>query len=123
MPNLWLLFNEWRDSLIKESSNSGRLEPKFFEVQLFILHLKFSHPVMIKVYPFKASYDYYGSEDVTAIAEQALLYDQPSVKLIFVSCAQKNRIIYRSDEVHEREIIFQNFFSGKQPIKNKHYFC
>ena len=59
-----------------------------------------------KGYPFKASYDYYGSKDVTTIAEQALLYDQPSMKSIFVSRAQKNRIIYRSDEVHEREIVF-----------------
>jgi len=36
--------------------------------------------------------------------------DQPSMKLIFVSYAQKNRIIYRSDEVHGREIVFRNFF-------------
>ena len=63
-----------------------------------------------KGYPFKASYDSYGSKDVTTIAEQALLHDQPNMKLIFVSCAQKNRIIYRSDEMHEREIVFQNFF-------------
>ena len=42
-----------------------------------------------KCYPFKASYDSYGSEDVTAIAKQALLYNQPVMKLIFVSCAQR----------------------------------
>ena len=74
MPNLWLLFKEWRDSLIKESSNSGRLEPKFFDVQLFILHPKFYHPVMIKVTHSKPTMiSNYGSKDVTAIAEQALL--------------------------------------------------
>ena len=56
-----------------------------------------------KGYPFKASYDSYGSEDVTAIAKQALLYDQPGMKLIFVSCAQKSRIIYRSDAVYRTD--------------------
>ena len=29
------------------------------------------------------------------------------MKLIFVSCAQKNRIIHRSDEVHRRETVFE----------------
>ena len=122
MPNLWLLFNEWRDSLIKGSSNSGRLEPKFFEVQLFILHPKFSNPMMRKVTHSKPAMITMEARTLQP-AEQALLHDQPSMKLIFVSCTQKNRIICRSDEVHERERdCFPKFFFGKQPIKNKPYF-
>ena len=130
MPSLWLLFKEWRDSLIKESSDSGT---QLFRSAIVYFAPKFVPPSDDKGYPFKASYDYYGSEDVTAIAEQALLYDQPSMKLIFVSCAQKNRIIYRSDEVHRKKTISRNtrkceklflskvFLRNKQNERREHY--
>ena len=31
----------------------------------------------------------------------------------------KKKIIFIGDVMHEREIVFQNFFFGKHPIKNK----
>ena len=72
-----------------------------------------------KGYPFKASYDSYGSEDVTAIAKQALLYDQPGTKLIFVSCAQE---LFIGVMKSTGQIVFQRKKSRKL-IGNKSYFC
>lgn len=88
MPNLWLLFKEWRDSLNEESSSSGN--PRLFLSTIAYFAPKFFPPVDRKAYPFKAikdnvdfvnlvCYDYYGS-DFSATAEHALLYDQDGRK-------------------------------------------
>ena len=83
MPNLWLLFKEWRQSLNEESSRSGN--PQLFLSTIVYFAPKFFPPNDIKAYPFKSikdnvdfvnlvCYDYYGSGQNTD--QHALLYDQ-----------------------------------------------
>lgn len=86
MPNLSLLFKEWRDSL-EQSSKSEKLKksPNLLSTIAYFAP-KIFPPNDDKAYPFKAikenvdfvnlvCYDYYGSRDFYVTAEHALLYD------------------------------------------------
>ncbi|XP_075663520.1 class V chitinase CHIT5-like [Castanea sativa] len=89
MPNLWLLFKEWNNSLKEEHNRTGN--PKLSLSTIVYFAPKFFPADDKKAYPFKSimdnvdfvnlvCYDYYGSQDVEVTAEHALLYDQHDKK-------------------------------------------
>ena len=91
MANLGLLFKEWRQSLIADADPSASGQPGLLLSTIAYFAPKFFPANDKKAYLFQAikdnvdfvnlvCYDYYGSQDVQATAEHALLNDQPGKK-------------------------------------------
>ncbi|KAK9995570.1 hypothetical protein SO802_020256 [Lithocarpus litseifolius] len=87
MPNLFLLFKEWRESLDESSKSEKPEKSQYLLSTIAYFAPKFFPPKDDKAYPFKAikdnvdfvnlvCYDYYGSQDFYVTAEHALLYDK-----------------------------------------------